>query len=149
MKIRWSCLNGGEGRWAWSTKSSQLYILMAQISYSLLSDFAYPLWPNKMWGEGSNSTETSAPVFWVLKNLSKHSTLKHTLTPDPSLPWYTVRGDRLEAVPTCLGKKPPLLFRKETSPSVQKLWKNFRLNCIVFASSKPSVTDRTLGKYWT
>lgn len=84
---------------------------MSQTSYSFLSSFACPLWPNKTGGEGSSCISTSAPVFWALRNLSESSDLNCTLSPQPDSLWCRVRGDRLEVVPTCLRKKHPLLLR--------------------------------------
>lgn len=92
-------------------------MLMAQMSYSLLSGSACPPSTSKMGGEGSSSISTSAPVFWALRNLSESSDLNCTLSPKPDSVWCGVRGDRLEVVSTCLRKKPPLLFRNSAGIS--------------------------------
>lgn len=107
VAIVWSGMNGRESRWAWWTKFHQSYMLMAQMSYSLLSGFSCLPWPNEMGAEGSSSISTSASLSWALRNLSESSDLNCTLSPETDSVWCKGRGDELEVVLRRLRKNLP------------------------------------------
>lgn len=92
---------------AWWTKSYQLCLLMASMSYSLLSGFAGTRDQIKWEKKDAAAFPYHLPAFQALRNLSERSDLKCTLCPETDSVWWGEIGDGLEVVPACLKRNLP------------------------------------------